>query len=74
MWPRDPRLPRRQGNHRLRQEASARKRRCPDGQRSLFILMSEVMTKKKMNGKYQVGSGRVVTITRDKPFIERIIP
>lgn len=25
---------------------------------------------KKMNGKYQVGSGRVVTFTHDTPFIE----
>ena len=28
-----------------------------------------VYDKKKMNGKYQVGSGRVVTITHDNPFI-----
>lgn len=28
-----------------------------------------VYDKKKMNGKYQVGSGRIVTITHDNPFI-----
>ena len=28
-----------------------------------------VYDKKKMNGKYQVGSGRVVTLTHDSPFI-----
>ena len=28
-----------------------------------------VYDKKKMNGKYQVGSGRVVTFTHDSPFI-----
>ena len=27
-----------------------------------------------MNGRYQVGSGRVVTVTHDTPFIEDIIP
>ena len=27
-----------------------------------------------MNGKYQVGSGRVVTVTHDTPFIENIMP
>ena len=26
-----------------------------------------------MNGKYQVGSGRIVTVTHDTPFIEDII-
>ncbi len=26
--------------------------------------------KTKMNGRYQVGSGRIVTITHDSPFIE----
>lgn len=30
--------------------------------------------KKEMNGKYQVGSGRVVTVSHDTPFIEDIIP
>ena len=29
--------------------------------------------KKKMNGKYQVGSGRVVAITHDTPFISNSI-
>lgn len=32
-----------------------------------------VYSKKEMNGKYQVGSGRVVTVTHDTPFIENII-
>ena len=27
-----------------------------------------------MNGKYQVGSGRIVTFTHDKPFINTSIP
>lgn len=30
--------------------------------------------KKKVNGKYQVGSGRVVAITHDTPFISNSIP
>ena len=33
-----------------------------------------VYDKRKMNGKYQVGSGRIVTVTRDTPFINYIIP
>ena len=33
-----------------------------------------VYDKTKMNGKYQVGSGRIVTVTHDTPFIEDIIP
>ena len=33
-----------------------------------------VYDKKEMNGKYQVGSGRIVTVTHDTPFIEDIIP
>ena len=33
-----------------------------------------VYDKKKMNGKYQVGSGRIVTITHDNPFILKMIP
>ena len=33
-----------------------------------------VYDKKKMNEKYQVGSGRIVTVTHDTPFIEDIIP
>ena len=27
-----------------------------------------------MNGKYQVGSGRIVTVTHDTPFITNSIP
>lgn len=33
-----------------------------------------VYDKKKTNGKYQVGSGRIVTVTHDTPFVEDIIP
>ena len=32
-----------------------------------------VYDKKQMNGKYQVGSGRIVTVTHDTPFIEYIV-
>lgn len=32
-----------------------------------------VYRKKEMNGRYQVGSGRIVTVTHDTPFIEDII-
>lgn len=32
-----------------------------------------VYSKKEMNGRYQVGSGRIVTVTHDTPFIEDII-
>ncbi len=40
-----------------------------------YIEKTEVVyDKKKMNGKYQVGSGRVVTFTHDTPFISDIIP
>ena len=28
-----------------------------------------VYDKKKTNGKYQVGSGRIVTVTHDTPFV-----
>ena len=27
-----------------------------------------------MNGKYQVGSGRIVAVTHDTPFIRNIVP
>ena len=30
--------------------------------------------KKGTNGKYQVGSGRIVTVTHDTPFVEDIVP
>ena len=33
-----------------------------------------VYDKKKTNGTYQVGSGRVVTVTHDTPFVEDIVP
>ena len=32
-----------------------------------------VYDEKEMNGRYQVGSGRIVTITHDTPFIEDIL-
>ena len=32
-----------------------------------------VYSKKEMNGRYQVGSGRIVTVTHDTPFIEDIV-
>ena len=32
-----------------------------------------VYDKKKTNGKYQVGSGRIVTVTHDTPFVENIV-
>lgn len=32
-----------------------------------------VYDKKKTNGKYQVGSGRIVTVTHDTPFVEDIV-
>ena len=32
-----------------------------------------IYDKKKMNGKYQVGSGRIVTFTHDTPFIDNSI-
>ena len=33
-----------------------------------------VYDKKKTNGKYQVGSGRIVTVTQNTPFVEDIVP
>ena len=39
-----------------------------------YLEKNEVVyDKTKMNGKYQVGSGRIVTVTHDTPFIEDII-
>lgn len=32
-----------------------------------------VYDKKKTNGKYQVGSGRIVTVAHDTPFVEDIV-
>ncbi len=34
---------------------------------------NEVVYDKKMNGRYQVGSGRIVTITHNTPFINNIL-
>ena len=40
-----------------------------------YLERNEVVyDKTKMNGRYQVGSGRIVTVTHDTPFIEDIIP
>ena len=40
-----------------------------------YLERNEVVyDKTKMNGKYQVGSGRIVTVTHDTPFIEDIVP
>ncbi len=42
---------------------------------SKYLANNEVVyDKKKMNGKYQVGSGRIVTFTHDTPFINDTIP
>ena len=39
-----------------------------------YLESNEVVyDKKAMNGRYQVGSGRIVTVTHDTPFIEDII-
>ena len=39
-----------------------------------YLEKNEVVyDKTKMNGRYQVGSGRIVTVTHDTPFIEDII-
>ena len=39
-----------------------------------YLESNEVVyDKTKMNGKYQVGSGRIVAVTHDTPFIEDII-
>ena len=46
----------------------------PDDLKSYLGKNEIVYDKTKMNGKYQVGSGRIVTVTHDTPFIEDIIP
>jgi hypothetical protein len=46
----------------------------PDDFQDYLSKCEVVYDKTKMNGKYQVGSGRVVTVTHDTPFIEDIIP
>lgn len=45
----------------------------PDSLEKYLQNNEVVYSKKEMNGKYQVGSGRIVTITHDTPFIEDII-
>ena len=45
----------------------------PDDLETYLTKNEIVYDKKKMNGKYQVGSGRIVTVTHDTPFIEDII-
>ena len=46
----------------------------PDDLASYLKNNEIVYDKKKMNGKYQVGSGRIVTFTHDTPFINNSIP
>ena len=42
---------------------------------SNYLKNNEVVyDKMKMNGRYQVGSGRIVTFTHDTPFIDNSIP
>ncbi len=42
---------------------------------SKYLANNEVVYDKKiMNGKYQVGSGRIVTFTHETPFINNTIP
>ena len=37
-----------------------------------YLANNEIVyDKAKMNGKYQVGSGRIVTVTHDNPFIDK---
>jgi len=39
-----------------------------------YLNRNEVVyDKKQMNGKYQVGSGRIVAVTHDTPFIDDIV-
>ncbi len=45
----------------------------PDSFDSYLDECEIIYDKKKMNGKYQVGSGRVVTFTHDTPFIDNSI-
>lgn len=45
----------------------------PDDLSSYLKNNEVVYDKKKMNGRYQVGSGRIVTFTHDTPFIEDIV-
>ena len=42
---------------------------------TVYLRNNEIVyDKSKMNGKYQVGSGRIVTVTHDTPFINNSIP
>lgn len=45
----------------------------PDNLRSYLQNNEVVYDKKKMNGSYQVGSGRIVAVTHDTPFITNSI-
>lgn len=42
----------------------------PDSLKNYLASNEVVYDKEKMNGRYQVGSGRIVTFTHDTPFIE----
>ena len=46
----------------------------PDSLNKYLKDCEVIYDKKKMNGKYQVGSGRVVAVTHDTPFIENTLP
>ncbi len=46
----------------------------PDSLENYLRNNEVVYSKKEMNGRYQVGSGRIVTVTHDTPFIENIVP
>ncbi len=46
----------------------------PDDFRKYLNDNEVVYDKKEMNGKYQVGSGRIVAVSHDTPFIEDIVP
>ena len=46
----------------------------PDNLKTYLANNEIVYDKAKMNGKYQVGSGHIVTVTHDNPFIDNSIP
>ena len=42
----------------------------PDSLKDYLTKNTVVYDKNKMNGKYQVGSGRIVAVTHDTPFVD----
>ena len=46
----------------------------PDSLKDYLSKKTVVYDKNKTNGKYQVGLGRIVTVTHDTPFIDNSIP